>query len=62
MTTMKRGVERLGRMAANADGLNILKHATVGEGTRAEDAEFQHRVLSAMRFDVGDHLEKDSGS
>jgi 6-phosphogluconate dehydrogenase (decarboxylating) len=69
------GIE-YGLMAAYAEGLNILRHANVGKRAQTADAEttplferfssrgeadFQDRVLSAMRFGFGGHLEKDGG-
>jgi 6-phosphogluconate dehydrogenase (decarboxylating) len=70
-TPMANGIE-YGLMASYAEGLNILRHADVGKRTRATDAEttrlrdpvsrgeaeFQDRLLSAMRFEFGGHLEK----
>src|SRR5207247_555157 len=46
------GIE-YGIMAAYAEGLNILKQAGIGKAGHVQD-----RVLSAMRFGFGGHLEK----
>src|SRR6267143_5472108 len=48
-----------GLMAAYAEGLNILKHANAGKSRREDD--FAAKVLSAMRFQFGGHIEKKSG-
>src|SRR5207244_3198943 len=66
------GIE-YGLMAAYAEGLNILRHANVGLHARAAaalferfgsrgEADFQDRLLSAMRFEFGGHLEKRPGA
>ncbi len=65
------GIE-YGLMAAYAEGLNILKHANVGKSapvpilsaalfqrfTSRGEADFANRLLSAMRFEFGGHVEK----
>jgi 6-phosphogluconate dehydrogenase (decarboxylating) len=56
--------------AAGAKGLNILKHAHAGASRRSVDAEttplrhasrgecdFANRLLSAMRYQFGGHVE-----
>jgi 6-phosphogluconate dehydrogenase (decarboxylating) len=62
-----------GLMAAYAEGLNTLKNADLAERCQEKDAEttplferfasrdldlFQNKVLSAMRFGFGGHMEK----
>ena len=60
-------------MAAYPEGRNILKNADLGKRSHEKDAEttslferfasrdldlFQNKVLSAMRFGFGGHMEK----
>jgi 6-phosphogluconate dehydrogenase len=71
------GIE-YGMMGAYAEGLNILKHAGIGNAAAADEAvpagllaaalfarftsrgqaDFQNRLLSAMRSEFGGHAEK----
>jgi 6-phosphogluconate dehydrogenase (decarboxylating) len=75
------GIE-YGMMGAYAEGLNILKHAGIGNAAAADEAvpagllaaalfarftsrgqaDFQNRLLSAMRSEFGGHAEKTAGT
>ena len=50
------GIE-YGIMAAYAEGLNILHHANAGKQRRST-ADFDDKVLSALRYEFGGHEER----